>query len=294
MAEPAGGAVAASLAQAAEQAPQSANTAPSDAQSDARKSPERPSSTFQAVNAQFMSENADAGVSTAASLDKGVAVPPDASQPADPPKSDKTTQQADDHETNIMADAATYGTRSRNRTGNARPNYAEDQDMDFEYSSAAATSNKKKTAADGAVASDSKRSHDMSRFTAVNSGSSANGSATKESTPGTPGAASTLPKKRKAAVAAAGLTSTPEPSPAPSAARKVAAPASALRETNVMTFTKHKSCLNKKGELVADDGTKLCVNGTFAPKSPESQFYFSRLRPTPLRHNFWPRCKGQS
>ncbi|CAI4216562.1 unnamed protein product [Parascedosporium putredinis] len=26
-----------------------------------------------------------------------------------------------------------YGTRSRNRTGNARPNYAEDKDMDLDY-----------------------------------------------------------------------------------------------------------------------------------------------------------------
>ena len=28
---------------------------------------------------------------------------------------------------------------------------------------------------------------------------------------------------------------------------------------------KHKSCLNKKGELVADDGTKLAINGKSDP-----------------------------
>lgn len=34
-----------------------------------------------------------------------------------------------------------------------------------------------------------------------------------------------------------------------------------------MSFGKSRSCLNKKGELVADDGTKLNVNGklVFSP-----------------------------
>lgn len=163
--------------------------------------------------------------------------------------------------------AATYGTRSRNRTGNARPNYAEDQEMDIDYSSSAATTvTKKKPPAEGMPAAqnvaEAKRAHDLNRL--VSGG--VNGTAVhadtpgpKESTPAAPGNS----KKRKAVAAPSSAQTPPvSNSPLPSTARKPIAASAVARETNIMTFTKHKNCLNKKGELIADDGTKLGVNGT--------------------------------
>lgn len=167
---------------------------------------------------------------------------------------------------NMAETAATYGTRSRNRTGNARPNYAEtDQDMEVDYSSAATTVPKKKTTTEATQPSqnsaESKRAQDFNRLVDGTSGAAShvNSPGPKESTPTAP----TNSKKRKAGAAPAN-TQTPamSNSPVPAATRKPAAPANMARETNIMTFTKHKACLNKKGELVADDGTKLAVNGT--------------------------------
>lgn len=175
---------------------------------------------------------------------------PDAAQPA--------------NSTNMPADA-TYGTRSRNRAGNPRPNYAEDQDMDFEYSTNAS---KKKAAATDSAASaaqstgEAKRARDFAQLITNADGTPPvlNGASAKELTPGP---AATVSKKRKAVGPPAALTQTPPTSnsPAQSATRKVAAPSAVARETNVMSFLKHKHTLNKKGELIADDGTKLSPNG---------------------------------
>jgi len=170
-----------------------------------------------------------------------------------------------------------YGTRSRNRT---RINYAEDQEMDLEYSSAATTKKKASTHHNnppplGPSVAETKRASESTKLTTHDGGVP---HTYKESTPGSSGAPATSSKKRKAAGA---LPQHSQPPPAnaaaaPSVARKsglsastsASASASAsstkARETNVMTFTKHKSCLNKRGELVADDGQKLSVNG----KSP--------------------------
>lgn len=234
---------------------------------------EEATTAFQAINTQAVTENASTAMSTAAPPPEDAAVTQDPSQTVQtssgPSDSHKDLSQVDESNGNMAAESGTYGTRSRNRTGNARPNYAEDQDMDFELSS---TTTRKKTAGDHATtaapaqngAGDAKRAQEFARFIAVNSsGTHANGSTPKESTPGTPGVASNVSKKRKAGGAPATLMSTPPPSnsPQPTMARKLGAPSVTARETNVMTFTKHRSCLNKKGELVADDGTKLCVNG---------------------------------
>ena len=224
--------------------------------------------------------------------------PQTAQTPSEPSQPAKTPLQPDGLDGAMSADVATYGTRSRNRTGNARPNYAEDQEMDFEMTASAATK-KKLSATDAAAgaasstpqtASEAKRARDLlfsGSGTATPTG--VNGVNGKESTPG---AASNPSKKRKAAgpPATTLMQQTPPASnsPAPSAARKVGASSSTVRETNVMTFTKHKACLNKKGELLADDGTKLSVNG-----KPDRGFFlfpltwrcdkaaFLRSQPTP-------------
>lgn len=159
-----------------------------------------------------------------------------------------------------LLDAGAYGTRSRNRTGNARPNYSEDQEYDYDFVSSAATTtanavNKKPQAAAGASDAgnaDSKRAANTASVSQTN------------------GVAGTDPnvnsKKRKAAVAATQAvisnSSTTSVNGSGVAMRKTAAPTTTnTREISIMTFAKSKACLNKKGELIADDGTKLAVDG---------------------------------
>lgn len=230
-------------------------------------------SGFQAVNSGAVAENSN----TAEGDDTQTGLPPKAAPvtqeaPQTAQTSSATSQplnsstSADGSGGNMTETAATYGTRSRNRTGNARPNYAEDQEMDIDYSSSAATTATKKKPAPDAMpssqnASESKRAQDFNRLVAGTNGATPHSDSPgpKESTPTAP----TNSKKRKAAAAPASTQTPPvSNSPVPAATRKpMASSLSTTRETNIMTFTKHKSCLNKKGELVADDGTKLCVNG---------------------------------
>ncbi|EMF10671.1 uncharacterized protein SEPMUDRAFT_49440 [Sphaerulina musiva SO2202] len=187
---------------------------------------------------------------------------------------------------------ASYGTRSRNRTS-TRPNYAEDQEMDFEYSSSAATTGKKKASETSSSAtntltqaSDTKRAPEVTSFQAINGhGGSVAGAGGKDSSASTPTATTTgTSKKRKAAghAAAALQATTASATPPPVAARKPAAPAglsSQARETNVMSFSKHRACLNKKGELIADDGTKLSVNDHvyLVCEPPGDPYYVCRI-----------------
>lgn len=250
--------------------------------SSARQPQEMRTSGFQAVNARAVSENAARSTPPTASSAQPSGIP------AVAPNGPQTTQASSNARSassqigtidDSMTDMATYGTRSRNRAGNARPNYAEDQEMDFEMSSAAAT---KKRASNGLAPApqgveEAKRTEDFTRFIAVNE------FAGKESTPGAPGPAASSSKKRKAAGGLPQQAQTPPTSttPAPTVLRKsgMSASSTMARETNVMTFTKHKSCLNKKGELVADDGTKLAVNG----KPPPFCTGFREIAaPTPL------------
>lgn len=167
----------------------------------------------------------------------------------------KATEQVDS--------SGSYGTRSR-RGGKERLNYAEDQDADFDFTSAATTTSYKKGASATANAqstADAKRAKESAQSVTTNGAhSSANNQTAKDLAPG----ATTNPKKRKAAGTATptNTTSTPPVVAALAAANmRKQPPASLARETNMLSFSRSKSCLNKKGELVADDGTKLNVNG---------------------------------
>ncbi|KAK5124127.1 hypothetical protein LTR85_001830 [Meristemomyces frigidus] len=248
-----------------------------------RHSQETPIMSFQAVNARAVSQNAarstppTAPAASSAQSRGSPAVAPSASQTAQPFSNHQPTPPQFDGMDGVMADPATYGTRSRNRTGNARPNYAEDQDMDFDHSAT-----KKKSSGGGQTPAlqqpeDAKRADDVARFTAVNN------SAAKELTPGAAVPAASSSKKRKAAsnLAQQAQPSSASTPPAPVALRKPATSSlSAMtRETNVMTFTKHRSCLNKKGELVADDGTKLAVNDHvyLVCEPPGEPYYLCRI-----------------
>lgn len=178
-----------------------------------------------------------------------------------------------------MADAAPYGTRSRNRAGNHRPNYAEDQDMEFEFAPPPA----KPASAKNATVGDMKRNQQLASETkktaADPSSVRVNGAdqderspsaSVKEAIPGTSSFPATAPKRRKAAGAAntaitasgAGNNVTPNTTTQPTAKRPATSIplANMSRESNMMTFEKSKGFL-KKGGLVADDGTVLHVDG---------------------------------
>lgn len=235
-----------------------------------------PAASFQAINSRAASENARNATPAATGQQRGsssdltpprgdAAVAPKAAQTAQTSTSasqpSKLSSQVDGLD-GAMAEAS-YGTRSRNRTS-TRPNYAEDQDMDFEFTSAATTGKKKGLDASAATTqgtSETKRGPDATSFQAVNS----NATNAKDSNASTPTAAGTTKKRKAAANTAAALSgNAASATPPPGAARKPAVPTGSstlARETNIMSFSKHRSCLNKKGELVADDGTKLSVNG---------------------------------
>ncbi|OCT54003.1 hypothetical protein CLCR_10721 [Cladophialophora carrionii] len=168
--------------------------------------------------------------------------------------------------------ASGYGTRSRNRTGGSRPNYAEDKEVDLEIEALSKPSRSSKRSA-----------------------------AAGEQLPGGVGVASengsTLSDKPADNVPAAITTpvpaSTPTPAPAPSKKRKhpgsnhtvaatsasasnsrakptLSVPFKGYVETNMMSFQRGGSKLNGKKQLVADDGTAIQANGTFEPPASTS------------------------
>lgn len=198
--------------------------------------------------------------------------PPDNASPQDAstPLVSASEPQVADSATN---ESATYGTRSRNRGGNARPNYAEDQDMDFEYSAPSKDSTLKKGQPANATPSnqntDSKRAQDLQKLIGVDSNGSISATASpgskEQQIPGTSSFSAVPSKKRKAittSTANATTAAVVSSNGMPPVRRSGLPPASATaRETNILSFTKHKSTLNKRGELIADDGTKLAVNG---------------------------------
>lgn len=177
-----------------------------------------------------------------------------------------------------------YGTRSRNKAGNARPNYAEDREMDTEYDWAAA---KKSQASGGAVPLGQAQAGDSDRSTGVNTRRSSNTaplSATSKAGPagnakdGIPGTSSfslnseaiapPLPatsKKRKApggGVAASAASQHSGQAASHGTSRRATTTVSSARhrETNMLTFENSQGYL-KDGKLKADDGTLLGING---------------------------------
>lgn len=175
-----------------------------------------------------------------------------------------------------------YGTRSRNRTGNSRPNYAEDRDLeDYDWHMT-----KKSHISQGSATAVQLQTGDSEKSSGVNtrrSSTTASGTGVgkvaasttpKEHIPGmssfsiTPEAGAPPPppptKKRKAPngghVNSNGSASS---SHAPNHSRKhpnLPAVAVGFRETNMMSFESSQGYL-RHGKLRADDGTMLGVDG---------------------------------
>ncbi|SMY24628.1 unnamed protein product [Zymoseptoria tritici ST99CH_1A5] len=263
-------------------------------------SPPVASTGFQAINHRPATENARIEGS-AANQQRGSMTPPIAggsvthpapqtaqtSAPATQPVA-KTSMESGDASDAAMD--ATYGTRSRNRTNN-RPNYAEDQEMDFEMSSTGAS--RKKVAAD-ASANGTPDSRNETATSSSATAASIHAASSNSKVPASGGAKDPTPatssRKRKAAGAPASNLNTPVSStPPPSGARKTAStivppPSSSsshtmARETNIMTFSKCRSSLNKKDELVSDDGQKLSVNDHvyLVCEPPGDPYYLCRI-----------------
>ena len=182
-----------------------------------------------------------------------------------------------------------YGTRSRNRTGNPRPNYAEDREPEMEYEW---SSTKKPHASSGPSMPTTAQSGDSDKPLAANTRRSSTTvpialptnnkvplpSLQKDHLPGMssfsvnpePSTAPPAPsRKRKAPGNVPALPQTSSAvtqTPAPIISRRTAAVPphpKACRETNLMTFETCQGYL-KNGKLKADDGTILAVNGKFS------------------------------
>ncbi len=199
-----------------------------------------------------------------------------------------------DQQANSAADtngASPYGTRSRNRGGTSRPNYAEDREPDMDYESA---SGRKAQAASGSAISAASQMGDNDPSSGSNtrrsSNAALNGSALgaklvssnapKDHIPGmssfslNPEAGAGVPavptsRKRKApgsAPTTAHVTPAPTQTVTSGVSRRTGTSAAfhSGRTTNLMTFEVCQGYL-KNGKLKADDGTVLSLNGNYNP-----------------------------
>lgn len=180
-----------------------------------------------------------------------------------------------------------YGTRSRNRTGNPRPNYAEDREVEMEYDWSstkrphagpgpsipnAAQSGK----ADKPSAANARRSSTAAPIAPPTNNRPAIPTVQKDQLPGMssfsvnpePTTAPSAPSRKRKAPGNGPVISHTSPAvtqtPAPAIPRRTAGVPHPKppRETNLMTFENCQGYL-KNGKLKADDGTLLAVNGTF-------------------------------
>ena len=187
-------------------------------------------------------------------------------------------------ETGDTNGAAPYGTRSRNRTGASRPNYAEDKELDqfIEANGKITKSTPPKAAAHSTgveleAADVERNSNNAARrgFAAINTAvPEVNGNApvVRDLIPGTSTFSAnpsvngngTAPqsKKRKQPGASTTVSTTGAATPSTSRTPRSSASGRQQHETNMMTFEGCGARLNGHKELKADDGTILSINGT--------------------------------
>ena len=172
-----------------------------------------------------------------------------------------------------------YGTRSRNRTGGSRPNYAEDHEMDVDderHGVGNKPANSRKAAPPQLEDTPPAEGDKLYAVNTRKGFSSANGpvpvdsssaAAAKDFIPGTssfsatPGVSSTSKKRKQPGGSITSAASSP---PSHYTTAKPRASHRGYYEANMMTFENTAAYL-KKGELIADDGTALRVNGIHFP-----------------------------
>ena len=219
-------------------------------------------------------------------LESAAKPPPFESQPMTTSSSSSSLPPEQQMET---TSASPYGTRSRNRTGNPRPNYAEDRELDMEYewtsgkksqgnSASVVMNNLLSGESDKASTGSTRRSSAAATNGFTSSNKAAIPNMQNSSLPGMstfsaypdPNLVATPPaptRKRKAPgsgpVASNTTTSMQQTSVAGVSRRNAIPPQSSkLRTTNLLTFDGCQGYL-KNGKLKADDGTILSVNGEF-------------------------------
>jgi hypothetical protein len=182
-----------------------------------------------------------------------------------------------------------YGTRSRNRTSNHRPNYAEDHDVDAEDDSPSNKSSQNPSVAGGSAhTGETDKSVSSTRRRSVQGvirantpkGSGPSAVSSKDHIPGmssflvnadTTTAVPPQTKKRKAPGSQVAANSTSGVTSAATLHRTLSHPNSSStssRETNMLTFETSQGIV-KHGKLTADDGTRLAPNGMYNPQ-PQS------------------------
>ncbi|KAF2836519.1 hypothetical protein M501DRAFT_939594 [Patellaria atrata CBS 101060] len=196
-----------------------------------------------------------------------------------------------------------YGTRSRNRPGTSRPNYAEDTEMDFEMTTptlgnGSSTHQNATSASQGRQSSHGGESGqatsgNLKKTATANTGNwnAANSSAAKEVfIPGTStfsanpntNVAPPPSKKRKAAAIAHSNGASSVASPANQAVTRRTTATNHMqssRESDMLTYEHTGAILNKDGKLVADDGTVISINDNIylVCEPPGEPYYLCRV-----------------
>ncbi|CAO2657000.1 Nn.00g058030.m01.CDS01 [Neocucurbitaria sp. VM-36] len=195
---------------------------------------------------------------------------------------------------------SSYGTRSRNRPGRSRPNYAEDTEMDFEMAPAPTHGNISDLPSRNSVAPDSGHSSSVSGKKGAaaaqanaswgNSGANLKDGPANVNIPGpsasAPSTQSGTPqpttKRRKNAATAATNGSHASVAPPSQAGAKrgthAMAVANSARESNMLTFENTGAFL-KNGHLEADDGQTVSVNDQvyLVCEPPGEPYYLCRV-----------------
>ncbi|KAH8725313.1 hypothetical protein GQ44DRAFT_616332 [Phaeosphaeriaceae sp. PMI808] len=194
--------------------------------------------------------------------------------------------------------AAPYGTRSRNRPGKSRPNYAEDTEMDFEATAVSTNGNISDPPSRNSVAAES--THSLGGSGKKGSGlaqgnaSWGNSGPNPKDNPAIPNilAASavtaaiqpstvqpTAKRRKNAATANGSHASTVAPSQTGAKrGSQVTVAANSARETNMLTFENTGAFL-KDGRLEADDGQTVSLNDQvyLVCEPPGEPYYLCRV-----------------
>lgn len=177
--------------------------------------------------------------------------------------------------------ASPYGTRSRNRNGNSRINYAEDRDIDadvYDYYHDKKENDSKKTSrqSSAAVNGDVPRGGASSRKAGTDEPKPAQpanapkeqqaGGSSNAPTTTQPPAASQPTRKRKVTTSSAASTNQATPTNSSTKKTTASGPPAGISwpETNMLTFDNCKG-QPVDGQMVADDGTVLEPNGNITP-----------------------------
>ncbi|KAJ9608899.1 putative PHD type zinc finger protein with BAH domain-containing protein [Cladophialophora chaetospira] len=172
--------------------------------------------------------------------------------------------------------ASGYGTRSRNRTGGARPNYAEDKEVDLEIEALSKPSRTNKRSSGAA----NELQPASAGFASVNGGpASDKGTEVVPATASAPPPAPAPSKKRKHPGSNHTVATTSTSTSTSRAKSTVSLPFKGYVETNMMSFTRGGYKLNAKKQLVADDGTAIQANDHvyLICEPPGEPYYLARI-----------------